>query len=89
MLTGISYIQDTDNLCKMNRSLPVFFIAGGEDPVGDFGSGVQKCAERFRECGMENIAVRIYPLCRHELLHEINKAEIMDDIWQWISDNVL
>ena len=84
MLSGISYIQDRDNMQRMDTSLPVFFVAGGEDPVGDYGSGVIKCAEKFKEVGLENVAVRIYPLCRHELLNELNKAEIMEDIWEWI-----
>lgn len=87
MLMGISYIQNMDNLYQMDANLPVFFIAGGDDPVGDYGSGVRTCAERFQQAGMKNVSVRIYPLCRHELLNEINKDEIMDDIWNWIVMN--
>lgn len=84
MLTGISYIQKRENLRKMKKSLPVLFVSGGDDPVGDFGAGVRKTADAFRNAGMENVSVRIYPLCRHEILNELNKAEIFDDIWEWI-----
>ena len=66
----------------------VLFIAGGDDPVGSYGAGVRTAAEAFRKAGMERVDVRIYPLCRHELLNEINREEIMDDVSRWI-DGVL
>jgi len=84
MMKGIHYIEQKENLQRMNRQLPVFFIAGGDDPVGSYGKGVQTCAEAFRKNGMEDVSVRIYPLCRHEILNEINREEIFEDILQWI-----
>lgn len=87
MLTGISYIQRKENLAKMDKKLPVFFIAGGEDPVGAYGDSVKKTREAFKTAGMENTEIRIYPLCRHEILNEINKQEIYGDIAQWLEKN--
>lgn len=84
MMEGILYIQDKENLCLMNRTLPIFFIAGGDDPVGDYGSGVRKAANAFQLAGMQKVSCRIYPLCRHEILNEINKNEIYEDVSQWI-----
>ena len=88
MLTGILFIQKNDNLSKMNMDLPVFFIAGGDDPVGDYGDGVRKAAEKFQNAGVKNVSCTIYPLCRHEILNEINNKEVYKDIRQWIADNV-
>ena len=88
MLTGISYIQDHRNLQNMKHTLPVLLVAGGDDPVGDYGNGVRACGEQFVKAGMEKVQVRIYPLCRHEILNELNKDEIIEDIWKWISGNV-
>ena len=88
MMEGIAYIQREENLAKMGKALPVLFIAGGDDPVGSYGAGVRTAAEAFRKAGMERVDVRIYPLCRHELLNEINREEIMDDVSRWI-DGVL
>ena len=84
MLTGILYIQNAKNLEKMEKFLPVHFIAGGDDPVGNYSSGVLKAAEAFKQVGLQDISCRIYPLCRHEILNEINKQEIYEDIGQWI-----
>ncbi len=86
MLEGIIYIQKLENLEKMNSELPVFFVAGGADPVGDYGKGVVKTAEVFKKCGMQRISHKIYPLCRHEILNEINKDEICEDIAIWMNE---
>lgn len=84
MMKGIHYIEQPGNLANMNLSLPVFFIAGGDDPVGPYGKGVHTCAEAFRKAGMEDVSVRIYPLCRHEILNEINRIQIYQDVLKWI-----
>ena len=84
MLTGILYIQQADSLAAMRKELPVFFIAGGDDPVGGYGTGVRQAAAAFRNAGMQFVSERIYPLCRHEILNEINKQEVYEDIAQWI-----
>ena len=84
MMKGIYYIEQKQNLAKMPKSLPVFFIAGGDDPVGPYGKGVHTCADAFRSAGMEDVSVRIYPLCRHEILNEINRSQVFEDILHWI-----
>lgn len=84
MLTGIRYIQQPEALRAMNTALPVLFIAGGEDPVGGYGKGVLQTAKAFEKVGMTDVACKLYPLCRHEILNEINKDEVFRDILNWI-----
>lgn len=84
MLEGIRYIQRNDTLAAMNKELPVLFVAGGDDPVGSFGKGVRQAADAFSRSGMKNIECKIYPLCRHEILNEINNEEIYNDILGYI-----
>lgn len=84
MLSGMLFNQKMEHLQKMRKDLPVHFVAGGDDPVGDYGKGVRKTAEQFRKAGMERVSCKIYPLCRHEILNEINKQEIFEEISQVI-----
>lgn len=84
LMKGIYYIQQPRNLQNMRKDLPVFFIAGGDDPVGNFGKGVRQTVRAFQKAGLRDVSVRIYPLCRHEILNEINKDEIFEDVLQWI-----
>ena len=71
------------NACG-NKEAEVFFIAGGEDPVGNYGAGVRQTAEEFNKRGMDKVDVRIYPLCRHEILNELNRQEVYENIADWI-----
>ena len=84
MMEGIGYIQNGDHLDRMKKDLPVYFIAGGDDPVGPYGDGVIHTADVFRKTGMEQVDVKIYPLCRHEILNEINRKEVFEDVAQWM-----
>lgn len=88
MMQGIYFIEQKENLNAMRKDLPVFFIAGGDDPVGSYGKGVHQAAEAFRKAGMADVSVRIYPLCRHEILNEINKEEIYEDVVAWINSKI-
>ena len=89
MMGGIRYNQKRANLARMNPKLPVHFIAGGDDPVGNCGKGVRKAAQKFRNSGMSRVSCRIYPLCRHEILRELNAQEIFQDLVQWIEQTAL
>lgn len=88
MIGGIQYIQTDAALSAMNKELPVYFIAGGDDPVGDYGAGVRKAAEKFKAAGMKQVSCKIYPLCRHEILNEINCREVYQDVLQWLQQLV-
>ena len=68
----------------MPKELPVLFVAGGDDPIGSYGQAVQSVAESFRALGMEHVECKIYPGMRHELVNEIVRKEVDDDILRWV-----
>jgi len=88
MMMGIHYIEQPGNLAAMRKDLPVFFIAGAEDPVGSYGKGVQQAAAAFRKAGMTDVTLKLYPLCRHEILNELNKEEVFGDVTKWIESRI-
>lgn len=89
MMKGIYYNQQSKNLKNMKKHLPVFFIAGSEDPVGPYGKGVEKAAAEFKKAGMINVACKLYPDCRHEILNELNKQEVYEDVANWLRPYVI
>lgn len=89
MMKGIYYIQQEKNLKNMKKNLPVFFIAGAEDPVGPYGKGVERCVKEFKKAGMINVDCKLYPQCRHEILNELNKAEVYEDVARWLRPYVM
>ena len=88
MMKGIHYIEQPKNLAAMRKDIPVFFIAGKDDPVGSYGKGIEKCVAEFRKAGMSDVSIKLYPLCRHEILNEINKEEVFADVLKWIEAKV-
>ena len=64
--------------------LPILLISGEEDPVGDYGSGVRTVAQKLRETGHTRVTEQIYPGCRHEVLNETNRDQVMADVLAWI-----
>ena len=77
-----------ENLVRMPKDLPVHFIAGDMDPVGDYGQGVKKAYEDFVAAGMERVSIKLYPGGRHELLNEMNKLQVYGEIYTWIMERV-
>ena len=78
-------IQKKSMLNKMPKELPVLFIAGGDDPVGASGKGVQKVVRSFQEIGMKDVKCIIYPEYRHEILNEIGKEQVYEDVLDWLN----
>lgn len=84
MLTGIRFIEQKQNLAKMDKNLPVLFIAGEDDPVGNYGKGVRKAAEEFQKAGMKDVTCNLFPKGRHEILNETNRREVFDFTADWL-----
>ncbi|MCH5263208.1 MAG: alpha/beta fold hydrolase [Lachnospiraceae bacterium] len=81
-------LHNREKLMKMPKNLPVIFLAGSEDPVGDYGRGVKQVYESFKELGMENVQMKLYPKDRHEILNEVDKEDIYGDIYRWILQRI-
>ena len=88
MMTGVKFITNKKNLTAMNKDIPVYFMSGDMDPVGECGKGVQKAYNNFLEAGMKDVSIKLYPGGRHEMLNEINKDEVYTDILAWLDSKI-
>lgn len=71
-------------LSAVPEDLPVYFFSGEDDPVGK-GNGVHKAAAQLRAAGARHVTVKLYPQGRHEMLNEINRDEVYQDVISWIN----
>ena len=85
----VGRLYHPENLERIPKKMPVFLISGDSDPVGDYGRGVRKTYISLRAVGLEDIKVKLYEGARHELLNEINRQDVMEDIYAWIEEKVL
>lgn len=81
----ISRIQKTENLKKIPQELPVFFISGDADPVGDCGRGVRAAYNSLEDVGMSNLSMKLYEGDRHEIINETDRQQVYEDVWSWIT----
>ena len=70
------------------KDLPLLYIAGAEDPVGDFGKGVQSAAQLARDAGVRDVSCALYEHMRHEILSETDRERVWSDVASWIEDHV-
>ena len=84
MMVGLQLLAKPANLARMDPDTPVYFFAGDRDPVGANGAGVKKVAGWFRDAGVKDLTVRLYPEGRHEMLNEANRDEVYRDVLSWL-----
>ena len=84
MFSGILRLHDPAFVAQVPKDLPLLFLAGDADPVGERGKGVERAVQSLRDAGVRNIEVKFYPGARHELLVETNRQEVFADIAGWI-----
>lgn len=85
LFDAIDFIQKKENINKIPKKLPVLFISGKEDPVGNYGKGVEQAYDDFCNLGIDNSEIVLYHDARHELLNEIEREAVFKDIYDWIS----
>ena len=89
MMEGLEFIGSGSNLAKMDPETPIYFFSGDRDPVGSMGKGVRKVEEMFRCAGCRDVTVKLYPGGRHEMLNEVNRSEVLEDLLAWLEKHML
>lgn len=88
MLDGLSFITKQSHIEQMDKDLPVFFIAGDQDPVGDMGKGVRRAYACFHKAGIHDLHIKLYHGLRHEILNETSRQYVFQDISDWLEARV-
>ena len=70
-----------------NRDLPIFFIAGEDDPVIINKKAWQKSQKFLKEIGYQKVSGKLYKNMRHEILNETDNETVFRDITKWIENN--
>ncbi len=81
---GLLTISKEDNIKKINTQLPILIVSGDKDPVGGQGKGVKDLYRILRKY-LSNVELKLYQDARHEILNETNKAEVYQDILNWLT----
>lgn len=81
--------NDPKLLRKIPEGLPLMVISGDADPLGEYGKGIPKVCEALRSAGVKDVEMHLCETGRHELINEPERAQIMEEIFDWIRKHCL
>lgn len=67
-------------------SMPILLLSGSMDPIGDYSKGVNEVYKTLKKTGHKYVTLKLYEGARHEILNEINRKEVYEDIINWLND---
>ena len=70
----------TDGWRVSNPNLPIFLIAGADDPIIQSKKKFEDLCQFFRQRGYQHISSKLYEGMRHELLNETEREQVYQDI---------
>jgi alpha-beta hydrolase superfamily lysophospholipase len=73
---------------KVRDDLPIYIFSGSDDPVGQRLQGVRVLIDRYRGAGFTSVTHDFYSGARHEMLHEINRRDVITNLLVWLSSIV-
>ncbi len=69
---------------SLPREMPVLLVSGQNDPVGNYGRGVESVRDRLAKAGV-SVDCRLYPDARHEILFDTCAPEAIGDICAFLT----
>ena len=85
LLDGRAGQDSVEFFAKFPASLPIHIIAGTADPVGEQGKGVRRLLNVLALAKLTQVSSCFYDGARHELLHETNRAAVIEELVGWLS----
>jgi len=80
----LDLVADPARLAGIRRDLPVLIASGDADPLAGGGALIELLGQRYRDAGLADVTVKLYPGGRHEILNETNRDEVTADIVAWL-----
>lgn len=84
---GLVQVENKKNLPLIPKELAMYIFSGDKDPVGKFGKGAINLYNRYKKYGLKDLELKLYKDGRHEMLNEVNRDKVMDDLIQWLDSH--
>ena len=65
-----------------NISIPALFLHGEDDTL----ASPEGSKMIFDSCISEDKSLKLYPDCKHEILNDSSKKEVLEDIRLWLAE---
>ena len=88
LLNSLEAIQKKENIEKIPKDIPILYLSGSEDPIGNYGKGVKEVYRRYKKAGLKRMKLCLYEGSRHEPINEIDRFSVFGEIYCWIKKRV-
>ena len=78
-LKGMSKLWKKKNMRKVSPEEIIYITSGEEDPVGQNGKGVKWLEKAYKDLGVKNVTLKLYPHMRHEIHNEDDYKTVYND----------
>ena len=79
MFTSQAQSSSPRKVQGINKNLRIYLFAGSDDPLNNQGKSLSALQKRYREAGLK-ADLKIYPAGRHEMLNELNREAVTEDL---------
>jgi alpha-beta hydrolase superfamily lysophospholipase len=84
MFGSAARLADLEVLSRIRSDLPILIVSGDADPLAGGGQLVEVLGQRYRDAGVTDVEVQLFPGARHEVFNEINRDEITAYVVDWL-----
>ncbi len=84
LFSMIQQVYGKTGWISKNKSLPVMFMSGADDPCRRSDKAFKKSVTHLKRCGYPNTYYKLYEDMRHELFHEKNNDEVYRDVLKFL-----
>ena len=77
-------LKDPAAIARIRKDLPIYVFVGDKDPINQDLALLKPLVDRYRDAGLQDLTVKVYPGGRHEMLNETNRAEVVADLTAWL-----
>lgn len=80
LISGVDKASRKENLEYIPKDLPIYLLSGKKDPLSNFEHGIKELYGLLRSVGMDKLELIEYDNLKHDLLHDIGKEKVFQDI---------
>ena len=84
MVGDAARFGDPSALGAIGSDLPILVFSGDADPLAGGGELIELVGSRYREAGIADVEVILYPGARHEIFNETNRDAVTADLIAWL-----
>ena len=84
ILEGVFFAGNKNNLMRLEKTLPIHIVGGGNDPCTNNGKDMEKLALKLKNNGIPDVTCDILKDTRHESLNEVNRDQTTKEFINWL-----